>query len=479
MFFKGLSPRAQRLLTIQAQEEARKVGSEQLFPEHVILAMIKSSEGIGCAALQVLRVNILMFQLALEQSIPVKPGIMIAADVPHSRRFKTLLDAATIESRSLKQDYIGTEHLLLAASKEEHSIIWGFFQRNGISPEDIRRAVIQAAGMEESSASSQGGRKPVNHAGIPQQKASSQQQPLLPEHSRDLTALAREGKCDPVVGREREIRRLIQILSRRTKNNPVLVGEPGVGKTAIVEALAQYIVREDVPRNLIGKRVLTLDLASIIAGTKYRGEFEERLKRIMREISESKDIILFIDELHTIIGAGGAEGAMDASNMLKPALSRGELQCIGATTLKEYRKYFERDAALERRFQIVLVTEPTESDTRTILEGIRPRYEEYHNIRYQDEAMDAIVRFSHRYITDRFLPDKAIDVLDEAGAMRKIESDVRPAELTELEARIAELNEEKQRLVQTQDYERAAEVRDEARTLRQKLDMLREYWQKN
>jgi ATP-dependent Clp protease ATP-binding subunit ClpC len=474
--FKGLSPRAQKLLTIQAQEEARKVGSEQLFPEHLILALIKSSEGVGYAALQVLKVNILMFQLSLEQGIPVKPGVMIASDVPPSRRFKTLLDVATIEARSLRQDYIGTEHLLLAASKEEHSITWHFFEKSGITVEDLRRAVIQASGIEESSAGPQGGRKPaVNHTGIPQQKNS--QPSLLNEYSRDLTARAKEGKCDPVMGREREIRRVIQILSRRTKNNPVLVGEPGVGKTAIVEALAQYIVREEVPRNLIGKRVLTLDLASIIAGTKYRGEFEERLKRIMKEISEAKDIILFIDELHTIIGAGGAEGALDASNMLKPALSRGEIQCIGATTLKEYRKYFERDAALERRFQIVLVDEPSESDTRTILEGIKGRYEEYHNIRYQDEAMEAIVRFSQRYITDRFLPDKAIDVLDEAGAMKKIEADVRPAELTELEAHIVALNEEKQHLVQTQNYERAAEVRDEVRTLRQKLDMLREYWQ--
>lgn len=483
---KGLSSRAQRLLVSLAQDEARRYRCESLLPEHVMLALLKSSDGIGYEALKELKVNILTLQLALEQSITVREGFQTLADVPPSRRLRTLLDVAAVESRSMKTDYVGTEHLLLASVREDQSIMHQYCSKNEISYEDLRRAVLTLVISRNAKApdsvqivpavfnSASSANPGVQQARNPQ---NVQNASLLKEFSRDITQKARNGEIDPVIGRNSEIQRVIQILSRRNKNNPVLVGEPGVGKTAIVEGLAQRIVNQSVPHTLLDKKLLTLDLASVIAGTKYRGEFEERLKRIMKEINEQKNIILFIDELHTLIGAGGAEGAMDASNMLKPALSRGELQCIGATTLKEYRKYFEKDAALERRFQIVQVQEPKDDDTREILEGIKKQYEEFHGVRYAPDVIPAIVRFSTRYITERFLPDKAIDILDEAGAMKKVSSDVRPSELQSIEQQIKVLNDEKQKLVQYQDYERAAEVRDEVRLLRQKFEMISSAWQ--
>ncbi len=484
---KGLSLRAQRLLVSLAQDEARRFRSEALLPEHVILALLKSSEGLGYEALRELKVNVLTLQLALEQNIPVREGFQTFADVPPSRRLRTLLDVAAVESRSMKTDYVGTEHLLLASIREDQSIMYKYCSKHEISYDSLRRIVsalviarnmnapdsIQIVPAVFSSAN-------ISSNSVVQQPKNSQNTQnasLLKEFSRDITQKARNGEIDPVIGRNTEIQRLIQVLSRRNKNNPVLVGEPGVGKTAIVEGLAQRIVNQAVPHGLLNKKLLTLDLASVIAGTKYRGEFEERLKRIMKEINEQKNIILFIDELHTLIGAGGAEGAMDASNMLKPALSRGELQCIGATTIKEYRKYFEKDAALERRFQIVQVHEPKDDDTYEILEGIKKHYEDFHGVRYDPEVIPAIVRFSTRYITERFLPDKAIDILDEVGAMKKVSTDVRPSELQTIEQNIYELNEEKQKLVQNQDYERAAEIRDEVRLLRQKFEMISSAWQ--
>jgi ATP-dependent Clp protease ATP-binding subunit ClpC len=469
--FKGLSQRAQKLLTIQSQDEAKRSNADQLLPEHVMLALIHTADGTGFSVLQNLKINLLSLQLQLEQSLPPRSGTIVFGDIPPSRRLRGMLDAASIEARTLRHDYIGTEHILLACVRENQSVINQFFEKESISIDEIRSIIQDITANRDSSLVSRQKRS-VQPEPQPQKAAS-----LLAEYSRDLTAMSREGKLDPVVGRETEIRRVIQILSRRNKNNPVLIGEPGVGKTAIVEGLAERIVSEQVPRNLVGKRLLVLDLASVIAGTKYRGEFEERLKRIMKEIAEAKNIILFIDELHTIIGAGGAEGAMDASNMLKPALARGELQCIGATTLAEYRKYFEKDAALERRFQTVLVQEPDTQATLAILQALRSRYEQHHNVHYTDETIRTIVELSRRYLTDRFFPDKAIDVLDEAGAMKKIEGDVRPGELATLEARIAELGDEKKELVQTQNYERAALVRDEVRRLRQQVEDIRQKWQ--
>jgi ATP-dependent Clp protease ATP-binding subunit ClpC len=400
--FKGLSQRAQKLLTVQSQDEAKRSNADQLLPEHVLLALIHSADGIGFTVLQNLKINLLSLQLQLEQALPARAGTIVFGDIPPSRRLRGMLDAASIEARSLRHDYIGTEHILLACIRETQSLAGLFFEKESISVDEIRQAVQDATVSRETAIISRQ-KKPVSQE--PGRTAS-----LLQEFSRDLTMLSREGNLDPVIGRETEIKRVIQILSRRNKNNPVLIGEPGVGKTAIVEGLAERIVSEHVPRNLVGKRLLVLDLASVIAGTKYRGEFEERLKRIMKEIAEAGNIILFIDELHTIIGAGGAEGSMDASNMLKPALARGSLQCIGATTLAEYRKYFEKDAALERRFQKVQIEEPDAEQTYRILQGIQGRYEVHHSVTYTDETLKTIVELSRRYLTDRFFPDKAIDV---------------------------------------------------------------------
>lgn len=481
---KNLSPRAHKLVTVLAQEEGKKNGSAELLPEHVLIALLKHAEGLGYIMLQKLRVNVLTFQLALEQGLLVRGKAGPSDELPYSRRLRSLVDGASIESRSLRRDYIGTEHLVLAAIREQYSITARFFEKAGITVDDVYAAL---GGIYEKFQSSYDNR--VKAAAGPFIPMGSQgagradrqrggRQGILAEFSRDLTTLARNQQLDPVVGRDREVRRVVQILSRRTKNNPVLVGDPGVGKTAIVEGLAQHIASGRVPRNLLRKRLVSLDLAAVVAGTKYRGEFEERIKRILKEILEDKDIILFIDELHTLIGAGGAEGSMDASNLLKPALARGELQCVGATTSAEYRKYFEKDAALERRFQPVLVDEPSDEETVQILEGIRKKYESFHGVTYQDEVIPATVRLARRYLTDRCLPDKAIDLLDEAGAMKKIDEEEKPLELEELETSIGALTEEKRLLVQSQDYEAAAEIRDRVHFLRGQLEMLRDRWER-
>ena len=480
---KNLSPRAHKLVAVLAQEEGRKSGSDQLQPEHILIALLKHADGLGYILLQKLRVNVLTFQLALEQSLTrSKAGTF--SDLPVSRRVRSLIDAAAIESRSLRRDYVGTEHLVLAAVREQYSITSRFFEKAGLRIDDVYAALNGIYEKFQSSYDNRGKAvaSPVfsmeGQAGSRPDRSRGGRQGILAEFSRDLTELARSQQLDPVVGREREVRRVVQILSRRTKNNPVLVGDPGVGKTAIVEGLAHHIVRGAVPRNLLKKRILSLDLAAVVAGTKYRGEFEERIKRILKEILEDRDIILFIDELHTLIGAGGSEGAMDASNLLKPALARGELQCIGATTSAEYRKYFERDAALERRFQSVLVEEPSDEEAVLILEGIRKKYESFHGVVYEDDVIPATVRFARRYLTDRCLPDKAIDLLDEAGAMKKIDEEEKPLELEELEASIGELTEEKRLLVQGQNYEAAAEIRDRVHLLRGQLEAMRERWEK-
>ena len=482
--FKGLTQRAQRVLQILAQDEAKRFHSDQLLPEHIMLALLKEGGGLGYKALEKLMIDPAKMQIELENTIPKKRGGFTLGDVPPSPRGRKVLEDSAEEARNLGHEYIGTEHLLLACSREAGGETGKFLTSSNVTVEMLREVISDLSGGNQASQAAagsssgqgsqqqgQGGRRRVATT-----QSGKKTTPTLDEFSRDLTAMARETKLDPVVGRAREIERVIQILARRTKNNPVLIGEPGVGKTAIVEGLAQKIVDGTAPEVLIGKRVLTLDLAGLIAGTKYRGEFEERLKRVMKEITTNGNIVLFIDELHTIIGAGGAEGAIDASNMLKPALSRGEIQCIGATTLNEYKKYIEKDAALERRFQSIIVDEPTVEDTIQILKGIKGRYEEHHHVSYTPGAVEVAAVMSRRYIADRFLPDKAIDLMDEAGSRKRINNSVRPTEIAELEQEIERLNSEKLALVNSQNYERAAAVRDEVRQLKERVEELRNQW---
>lgn len=496
MNMKRISPRLQKVF-IAAQEEGRKCGSSELMPEHILLALLKSADGLGYIMLQDLRINVLTLQLAVEQAVVPRPGSASLSELPPSRRLRTVMDIAALESNSLRNDYIGTEHFMIASSREENSVAGNFFARAELNINDIREAARVVQFHFHSSAQMNGDtlgstlQRLVDDAkketisqfasGSVQnaQKRGQKNGSFLAEFARDLTQLSRENKLDPVVGRKKEVERLVQILSRRTKNNPVLVGEPGVGKTAVIEGLAAKIAKEEVPFNLIKKRVLALDMVAVVAGTKFRGDFEERMKRIMKEIKEDGNIILFIDELHSIIGAGGSEGGMDASNILKPALSRGEIQIVGATTTKEYRKYFEKDSALERRFQIVKVDEPSVSDTIEILNGLKQKYEDFHGVVYDDDVIPAIVKFSERYIPERFLPDKAIDILDEAGSAKKISGESRPVELAELEKAIEELSSEKKELVAKQNYEKAAEVRDKVKDLRLKLEEFSELWQSN
>ena len=475
--FKGLTQRAHKVLTILAQEEAKRFHSEQSLPEHVILALLKDGEGVAVKALQRAKINVAEMQMEIERTVPKGTGGLILGDVPASKRARKMLETSAEEASSMGHELIGTEHFLLAAARERDGVVMRYLQKFNVTPNMLREAIIRINGLgdvqQRSSSSSSSGQRRRS------QSSTRKPTPTLDEFSRDLTTLAREGKLDPVIGRTREIQRVIQILARRTKNNPVLIGEPGVGKTAIVEGLAQKVVNGTAPDVLHGRRVLTLDLASLVAGTKYRGEFEERLKRVMKEITGAGNVVMFIDELHTIIGAGGAEGAIDASNMLKPALSRGELQCIGATTLNEFRKYIERDAALERRFQAVFVEEPEVEDTIEILKGIKDRYAEHHQVVYTYDALESAAQLSQRYISDRRLPDKAIDLLDEAGARKRIDNSVRPKELTDLDEKIGRLNIEKSNLVNSQNYEKAASVRDQVRQLKADLDGRKKEWKQN
>ena len=499
---KNFSPRAKQIVTIYAQDEARKLGSKQLLPEHIILAILKSHEGIAYNVFPKLILEPKELQSFIEKFFESEPKTPTLDSIMPSRRYKQMLDIADIESNALHNDYIGTEHLLLAAIREEGSITARFFAGADYTIMDARFIVMELQEVKNSSMNSDKADSLVANVfkslldnetsqtifsvfdekkiKTPQDKSKTvNKTPALDAYSRDLTKMAGENKLDCVVGREKEIHRLIQILSRRTKNNPVLTGEPGVGKTAIVEGLAQRIVAGNVPFDLLKKRVLSLDLTAVVAGTKYRGEFEERMKKLLDELHENKDVILFIDELHTIIGAGGNEGTMDASNIMKPALSRGEIQIIGATTTKEYTKHIEKDLALERRFQVVKVEEPGEDETAKILEGIKERYEQYHNVIYAQDVIPSVIKLSKRYIPEKVLPDKAIDIMDEAGAAKKILEQEKPSELGELEKRKLELEEEKYKLIQNQDYEQAAVVRDKVIELKRKLNLYTDLWEKN
>lgn len=474
---KIYSPRVQRLLNVLAPEEAYNLGSKILDVEHILLALLKSADGLGYVALKAMKINVLILQTTIEQSLPARIPNQNLETPAQSVRLAKVLDIAFLESKMLQKDYIGTEHLLLAAIREEHSILQNFFIKAGISLDQARACVREVEQKLPSSILSMSGESelgPIQNGYTSGDRKKDNS--ILEQFGRDLVRASKNEELDTVIGREKEIQRLVQTLSRRTKNNPILIGEPGVGKTAVVEGLAQRIAKGDVPQGLSKKRIILLDLAAMIAGTKYRGEFEERMKRVMRESIDNKDVILFIDEIHTIIGAGGPEGSMEASNMLKPALSRGELQVIGATSTKEFRNRIEKDAALARRFQKITIEEPNDGDAVEMLMGLKSRYENYHHVKYSRQVIETIVKCSRRYIHDRCLPDKALDILDETGAAKKIQDEFRPPELEELEKSIQELSEQKKRLVEMQQYENAALVRDKVASLRIELDELKSSW---
>jgi len=458
-----------------AREEAARLHHEYVGTEHILLGLIREGEGVAAAVLANLSVDLEEIQQKIEDS--VKKGKAAAAagpDLPYTSRAKKVLELAMSEARELNHSYVGTEHLLLGLLREEKGIAAQVLTDVGVNLEQARAETLRLLGSEMPQPA--GGSAPAPPQ--PQKGEKKSKTPALDHFCRDLTVLAGTGELDPTIGRQKEIERVMEVLSRRKKNNPVLIGEPGVGKTAIVEGLAQLIASGTCPDALKDHRVLALDMAAVIAGTKYRGQFEERLKAVMNEIAQNRNIVLFIDELHTLVGAGAAEGAIDASNMLKPALARGELQCVGASTLNEYRKYIEKDGALERRFQTVIVDPPTVEETIAILRGLRKRYEDHHRIVIPDESLDAAAKLSERYITDRFLPDKAIDVIDEAGARARIGAQVPPPEVSDLKAKLDLINKDKEAAVRDQNFERAAALRDQERELQGQIIAAQEAWER-
>lgn len=459
--FGRFTERAQKAIYL-AQEEAKQLSHNYVGTEHLLLGLIRETDGIAANVLKNMGADLDAVRNFVINIIGYgNQGGEVQGYTPRTKR---VFELSFVEARDLGHNYIGTEHLLLGLIKETEGVAAVILKGMGIDLEKVREEVIN---MLNGNYSRQG-------QGNGSSKASNT--PTLNKFGRDLTDLASEDKLDPVIGRAKEIERVIQVLSRRTKNNPCLIGEPGVGKTAVAEGLAQLINSGEVPELLKDKRVVTLDLASMVAGAKYRGEFEERLKKVMEEIRDVKNVILFIDEMHTIIGAGGAEGAIDASNILKPALARGEIQAIGATTIDEYRKYIEKDTALERRFQPIMVDEPTVEDTIKILEGLRDKYEAHHRVKITDEAINAATELSARYITDRFLPDKAIDLIDEAASRVRIKTVTAPPDLTQLESKLEELSQEKEAAVSSQDYEKAAKIRDEEKKIKEELKEKKEEW---
>ncbi|WP_102336460.1 ATP-dependent protease ATP-binding subunit ClpC [Salimicrobium jeotgali] len=470
MMFGRFTERAQKVLSL-SQEEAVRLGHSNIGTEHVLLGLVKEGEGIAAKALTALGLEAETIQTEVENLIGA--GEQKSQTIHYTPRAKKVIELSMDEARKLGHSYVGTEHILLGLIREGEGVAARVLNNLGVSLNKARQQVLQLLGNNESTGGQ--GRRGGNQGGAAAQ-GSGQTTPTLDSLAQDLTSVAKEGNVDPVIGRSEEIQRVIQVLSRRTKNNPVLVGEPGVGKTAVAEGLAQQIVENEVPEILRDKRVMTLDMGTVVAGTKYRGEFEDRLKKVMEEIRQAGNIILFIDELHTLIGAGGAEGAIDASNILKPSLARGDLQCIGATTLDEYRKYIEKDAALERRFQPIQVDEPTTEESTQILQGLRDRYEAHHRVTITDEAIESAVRFSDRYITDRFLPDKAIDLIDEAASKVRLRSYTAPPNLKELEQKLEEVRKEKDAAVQSQEFEKAASLRDDEQKLREELEETQKKW---
>ncbi|MBM3246212.1 MAG: ATP-dependent Clp protease ATP-binding subunit [Candidatus Omnitrophica bacterium] len=462
--FNRFTERARKVI-ILAKEEARRFNHDYIGTEHILLGLIREGEGVAAAVLQKMGVSLENIRLEIEKLVQPGPTTQIIGDIPFTPRAKKALELAAEEARSLGHNYIGTEHLLLGLIREGEGVASQVLLNLGLDLNTVRSEIMELLGSALPGLN-QGG-------GAAQGKTKT---PALDAFGRDLAALARENKLDPVIDRHSEIERVIQILSRRTKNNPVLLGEAGVGKTAIVEGLAQLIVAGNVPEVLKNKRIVVLDLALMVAGTKYRGQFEERIKAVMEEIKRSQDVIIFIDELHTLVGAGAAEGAIDASNILKPALSRGEMQCIGATTMDEYRKYIEKDAALERRFQTIMVEPPTVEQTIEILKGLRDKYEAHHRVTFKDEALEAAAKLSDRYITGRFLPDKAIDLIDEAGSHARLNVLIIPPDIKRLEEKVESIRKEKEAFIKSQDFEKAASLRDQERNARQELEQLNKEW---
>ncbi len=477
--FDRFTERARKVI-ILAKEEAKRFNHDYIGTEHILLGLIKEGESVAAAVLQNLGLSLDTIRLEVEKLVQFGPSTIVSGDIPFTPKAKKVIELAMDEARRLGHNYIGTEHLLLGLIKEGEGVASHVLMNVGLDLNKVRAEVIKLLGSSAvgggSQSPSQGGAGTGSGGGGGKTKTKT---PALDSFGRDLSQLAREGKLDPVVNRENEIERVIQILARRTKNNPVLLGEAGVGKTAIVEGLAQRIISGDVPEIIADKRIVVLDLALMVAGTKYRGQFEERIKAVMDEIRRSENVMIFIDELHTLVGAGGAEGAIDASNILKPALARGEIQCIGATTLDEYRKYIEKDSALARRFQTIIVDPPSVDEAIQILKGLRDKYEAHHRVKITDEAIEASVKLSERYISGRFLPDKAIDIIDEAASRARLSVTTAPKDLKKMEGEIESFKREKEASIKAQDFEKAAKLRDEERKAKEQLQALKKNWKES
>src|SRR5687768_15093945 len=473
--FERFTDRARKVMAL-ANQEAQRFNHEYIGTEHILLGLVKEGSGVAANVLKNLDVDLRKIRLEVEKLVQSSPEVGTPGKLPQTPRAKKVIEYSIEEARNLNHNYVGTEHLLLGLLREQEGVAAQVLMNLGLRLEDVREEVLNLLGHNMETDEGGGGGSAPESGSERQPTKGKSKTPALDSFGRDLTELARQGKLDPVIGRANEIERVIQVLSRRTKNNPVLLGEAGVGKTAIVEGLAQLIVDSNVPELLRDKRLVVLDLAMMVAGTKYRGQFEERIKAVMNEVRRAKNTILFIDELHTLVGAGGAEGAIDASNVLKPALARGEIQCIGATTLDEYRKYIEKDGALERRFQKIVVEPPGKKEAVEILKGLRDRYEAHHRVQITDGALFSAVELSDRYISGRCLPDKAIDVIDEAGARVRLKGMTRPPDLKEYDSQIEQLNQEKEAAVAEQDFEKAAHLRDKADKLKKKKENIQREW---
>ncbi len=474
--YERFTDRARKVMQL-ANQEAQRFNHEYIGTEHILLGLVKEGSGVAANVLKNLDVDLRKIRLEVEKLVQSGPEMVTMGKLPQTPRTKKVIEYSMEEARNLNHNYVGTEHVLLGLLREQDGVVAQVLMNLGLKLEEVREEVLNLLGhgLETGESPERGGRE-AGHGDGPSGKGSKSKTPALDSFGRDLTELARQNTLDPVIGREREIERATQVLCRRTKNNPVLLGEAGVGKTAIVEGFAQRVINGDIPELLAEKRIVVLDLAMMVAGTKYRGQFEERIKAVMNEVRRAKNTILFIDELHTLVGAGGAEGAIDAANVLKPALARGEIQCIGATTLDEYRKYIEKDSALARRFQEILVDPTSADETVEILKGLRERYEEHHRVQITDDAVKAAVELSERYITARCLPDKAIDVIDEAGARIRLRTMTRPPDLKDIDEEVDRLNKEKEDAVANQDFEEAASLRDSADKLRKKKDTITREW---